>query len=166
MIRKALLIPSLCIIPLFVSCSFDKETHEDIKDDFTINYGVYVCTHEDGSTSEIEIDKDHCTVRNADYSQFYKSYFLDVYLERKEEAEGNGYELTTDDETQIMEEAKSVDFSVYNDVPLQYSWGEDQGDARNVILYDTDGNVITGLGPTYHYDDHTLGTAEGIYVLK
>lgn len=165
MIRKTIF-PSLSIIFLLASCSSGKYEQGVNADDFTIRYGVYVCTHEDGSTSEIEIDKDHCTIRNADYSQFYKSYFLDVYLPLQEEAEENGYELTTDDQMRIVEEGKSVDFSVYDDMPLQYSWDKDQGDARNVIMYDTDGNVIPGLGPTYYYNDHTLGTVEGIYVLK
>ena len=138
------------------------------KSEPTIPLGTYTFTNEDGSISEIVLEKDTVCFKNADFSYAAIIYAGQRMMSDSREADNEGTPLSKEESDEIFRKYKeSIDFSPYESNPVNYFTEYSEGD-QSIQLYtlDENGDEILGLQATYYLKDKTLGFADDYFTLE
>ena len=137
------------------------------KSEPTIPLGTYTFTNEDGSISEIVLEKDTVCFKNADFTYTEIMYAFQCTQSDSKEADNEGAPLSKEERDEIFRKYKeSIDFSPYESKPVNY-FTEYEEEEQFIQLYtlDENGDEILGLQATYYLKDKTLGFADDYFTL-
>lgn len=162
-IKYLLIICLFCLSSMFFSCDLLPENSTQSKT--KLKYGTYSYTLDDGTTSTIVLNKDKVCITNGDYSVCPHVYCMEKFIVENTKLAAEGLILTQEDQNKIMDDSKSIDFSIYDGQELDYISSPPSEGWISIDVLDSNGEEIYGLGCTYYSSDDTIGFGDIYYQL-
>lgn len=152
----------ICCMLLSGCDSFESRKEQQV----TIKSGTYRSVLADGSPTHIVVEDETFTIYNGNYQYCPTFYYLTAMEEASAKAQAEGFSLTEADEQRIKDQMQSIDYSVYDGVPVRYQVGNEWDNTFNMMAETDDGEPITGFFLTFYVDNETIGFGDEYYTLE